>query len=230
MEKQTLNNHSGDHHGANQHHDGHYAGHHAGHHSAGHGHGHGGHHHDFKGIEEWVRRLDNPEREKKQLPNEVIAKLQLQDNHVVADIGAGTGYFAIRIAEAYPHLRVLAADSEQEMVDYLATQSTVRKLANLEPVIIDPANPKLPVKADLALIVDTLHHIDNRVDYLHALSENMESGSRIAVIDYATEAAEGPPPEFRLPAVQVVEDFKQIGYSLKQEFGFLPNQYFLIFE
>lgn len=219
MEKQTLHDHSEDHHGANQHHNAHHAGHH-----------HAGHHHDFKGIDQWVSRLDNPEREKKQLPKEVIAKLQLQDNQVVADIGAGTGYFAIRIAKAYPQVRVLAADSEHEMVDYLKSQSTAQSLANLEPILIDPAKPTLPVKADLALIVDTLHHIDNRVDYLKSLVGNMAPGSRVAIIDYAIEAAEGPPPDFRLPAAQVVEEFKQVGYALKQEFGFLPNQYFLVFE
>jgi ubiquinone/menaquinone biosynthesis C-methylase UbiE len=189
-----------------------------------------GHHHEFKGIEQWINHLDNPEREKKQLPTEVIVRLGLQRYDVVADIGAGTGYFAIRIAEAYPQVRVIAADSEPEMIDYLKAQATARKIANLEPVIIDPSKPHLPVKANLALIVDTLHHIDHRVEYLKFLGKNMAPGSRIAVIDYPTESRDGPPPELRIPIVEVVDELKQAGYTLEQNMKLLPNQYFLIFK
>lgn len=204
-----------------------------GHGNHGHSHGnhshHSGHHHDFKGIEQWIARLDTPEREKKQRPQEVIAKLGLQGTHVVADIGAGTGYFAIRIAEAYPQVRVLAADSEPEMVAYLKSQAAERNLANLDPLLLDPTEPNLPVQADLALIVDTFHHMHNRVEYLKSLRRSMAPGSRIAIIDYSVEALEGPPADHRISIADVVEELKQAGFRLEQDFGFLPDQYFLIF-
>lgn len=189
-----------------------------------------GHHHAFNGIEAWIARLSNPEREKKQRPNEVITKLGLQNHDIIADIGAGTGYFALRIAEAYPQVKVIAADSEPEMIGYLQTQSIERKLTNLEPILIDPAKPQLPSRANLALIVDTLHHIHNRVEYLNTLKENMAPGSRIAIIDYSIEAVEGPPADHRLPMAKVVEELNQVGYSLEHDFKLLPNQYFLIFK
>lgn len=189
-----------------------------------------GHHQRFTGIEAWIHKLENPEREKKQLPGEVIEKLGLQRNDVVVDIGAGTGYFAFRIAAAYPQVRVFAADAQQEMVDYLQSQSSVRKLSNLEPVRVDPFRPELPVKANFALLVDTLHHIHDRVAYLRFLRESMVPGSRIAVIDYPKEAPEGPPDDHRLPIVEVVDEFRQVGYTLEQALNFLPNQYFLIFK
>ena len=191
---------------------------------------HAEHHHGFRGIEQWITRLDNPERDKKQLPNQVIANLGLQSNDVVADIGAGTGYFALRIAEAYPQVRVIAADAEGEMIDYLKSQSKARKLPNLEPVIIDPSRPKLPVKANLALIVDTLHHIHNRIEYLKFLKESMAAESRIAVIDYPLESPEGPPADHRVPIVEVVDQLEEVGYALAQDIKLLPNQYFLIFK
>ena len=190
---------------------------------------HHGHHHDFKGIERWVAVLDNPEREKKQHPSKVIESLPIQNHDVVADIGAGTGYFAIRIAEMYPQVSVIAADAEQEMVGYLQSQSKARELPNLEPVLIDSSKPQLPVKANLALFVDTLHHIDDRITYLKFLKESLAGDSRIAVIDYKKEAVEGPPEAFRIAIPELVEEFKAIGYALESDLRFLPNQYFLIF-
>jgi cyclopropane fatty-acyl-phospholipid synthase-like methyltransferase len=186
--------------------------------------------HEFKNIEQWIARLDNPEREKKQLPNEVIAKLDLKSGDVLADIGAGTGYFALRIAAAYPQVRVIAADSEPEMVAYLQYQAAERKLANLEPIVIDPAGPELPAKASVALTVNTYHHIDNRVEYLKRLGANMAPGARIGVIDFNMESPEGPPPDHRVPTAQVIDEFNQAGYMLTQEWKFLLNQFFLVFK
>ncbi len=209
--------------------------HHVPHAQTGHGHHghhghHAGHHNEFKGIEQWRKVLEGPDRDKSQRPAEVIANLGLQPNDVVADIGAGTGYFAIRIAEAYPKVRVVAADAEQEMIDYLTTQSKARKLANLEPVTIDPARPELPVQANLALLVNTLHHINDRVAYIKCLNKSMAPGARIAVIDFTIEAPEGPPADHRIPAEAVRDELKQAGYALELDLKFLPNQYFLMFK
>lgn len=192
-------------------------------------HDHHGGHHTFSGIEGWIQRLDNPDREKKQRPREVIEKLDLHKGDVVADIGAGTGYFALRIAQAYPQVRVIAADAQREMVDYLKTQVKARDLTNLEPVVIDSVKPKLPVKADLVLLVDTLHHIADRTQYLSYLKESMAPGSRIAVIDYAKDAPEGPADQHRIAKEDVARDLEQIGYMLELDLKLLPNQYFVIF-
>ena len=159
----------------------------------------------------------------------MIAKLDLHDGDVVADIGAGTGYFALRIAAAYPQVRVVAADAQPEMIAYLETQARARGLTNLEPVVIHPARPALPVKADLALMVDTLHHIADRARYFSYLKGSMAPGSRIAVIDYAEDAPEGLPDQHRIPKEDVARDLEQVGYTLEMDLKFLPNQYFLIF-
>jgi thioredoxin reductase/SAM-dependent methyltransferase len=195
-----------------------------------HGH-HAGHHHLFSGgIERWLKALEGPERDKSQRPDEVIAQLGLQPNDVVVDIGAGTGYFALRIAEAYPQVRVVAADAQLEMIDYLASQAQERKLTNLDSVVIDPAKPELPVRANLALLVNTLHHIDDRGAYFNHLNGTLARGARIAIIDYGLEAAEGPPADHRISAEAVRDELMQAGYMLEQDLTFLPNQYFLIFK
>lgn len=204
---------------------------HGQHETTGHNHHdhHAGHHH-FRCINQWIAQLDNPEREKKQRPQEVIENLDLHDDDVVVDIGAGTGYFALRIAEAYPQVRVIAADAQREMVEYLETRAKAQNLTNLEPIVIDPARPELPVKANLALMVDTLHHIADRAQYLSHLKESMVPGARIAVIDYAKDAPEGPPDQYRIAKEDVASDLEQVGYTLKTDLKFLPNQYFLIFK
>lgn len=160
----------------------------------------------------------------------MIAQLGLQPNDVVVDIGAGTGYFALRIAEAYPQVRVVAADAQPEMIDYLAAQAQERKLTNLDSVVIDPTKPDLPVRANLVLLVNTLHHIDNRGAYFNHLTGNMAPGARIAIIDYGLESAEGPPATHRISAEAICDELAHAGYMLEQDLKFLPNQYFLIFK
>lgn len=189
-----------------------------------------GHHHAFTGIEQWISRLDFPEREQEQRPAEVIANLALQDNDVIADIGAGTGYFAIRIARLYPQVTVIATDAQPEMVNYLQSQSTEQNLANLQPIVIDPDQPQLPSLANLALIVNTYHHIADRVAFLRSLSDSMASGARIAIIDYTLDAPKGPPADMRVSVATVEDELQQIGYHLQSNIDLLPNQYFLIFQ
>ncbi len=148
----------------------------------------------------------------------------------MVDIGAGTGYFAIRIAEAHPGVRVIAADAEPEMISYLSSQARERDLANLQPVTIDPARPELPVRATLALLVNTLHHIGIGRLYFEHLNRSMAPGARIAIIDFPIEAPEGPPANHRISAEAVGDELRQAGYVLDAELKFLPNQYFLIFK
>ena len=78
--------------------------------------------------------------------------------------------------------------------------------------------------------MNTLHHIDDRVAYLAHLNKSMAPGARIAVIDYTSEAPEGPPADHRIPAETVSDELKQAGYALELDLKFIPNQYFMIFK
>lgn len=149
---------------------------------------------------------------------------------VVADIGAGTGYFATKFARALPKGRVYGVDSEPDMVKYLDTRAKRENLGNLTAAAAGPGAPRLPEKSDLIILVDVYHHIDKRETYFRQLQQSLKADGRIAVIDFRMESPEGPPPRMRIAPERVKKEMQGAGYSLAQEHGFLPNQYFLVFE
>lgn len=192
--------------------------------------GGGGHHdHRFTDAEKWARIFDDPEREAWQKPDEVIRTLRLPADAAVADIGAGTGYFAVRLARAIPKGRVYAVDAEPDMVRYLGERAKREGLANLVPVQAGPDDPKLPALVDVVLLVNTYHHIPGRVEYFRRLRGSLKPGGRVAIIDYRPDAPMGPPPAARVPPSTVTEELGRAGYVLVGRHGILPHQYFLVF-
>lgn len=187
------------------------------------------HRHDFSGAEQWSKYFDDPERDRWQKPHEVIHALGLPPDAVVADVGAGTGYFAVRLAHMTPTGRVFAVDIEPDMVKYLAERARREKLRNLEAVLGRPDDPRLPAKVDRVLVVDTYHHIGARSAYFGRLRGDLKPGGEVAIIDFAPESPVGPPPASRVPRQQVVDEMQRAGYVLSAEHTFLPNQYFLVF-
>jgi SAM-dependent methyltransferase len=188
------------------------------------------HDHGFGGAEHWAKVFDDPARDAWQKPHEVIQALKLAPDAVVADIGAGTGYFAVRLAHMTPQGRVYAVDTEPDMVKYLGERAQKSGLKNLLPVLAAPADPKLPGKVDLVLMVDVYHHIDQRAAYFRKLAGSLKAGGAIAIVDFTKESPVGPPPASRIAASEVKAEMKTAGYELATEHAFLPNQYFLVFK
>jgi len=188
------------------------------------------HQHSFGGAEQWAHVFDDPKRDAWQKPHEVIQALALKPNAVVADIGSGTGYFAVRFANMVPKGRVYGVDIEPDMVTYLAERAKREKLGNVIAIAGAPDDPRLPEKVDLIVMVDVLHHIDDRASYLSKLRGYLKPGGRIAIIDFRANSPDGPPKNERLSADRVKAEFKSAGFALAQEHGFLPNQNFLIFK
>jgi ubiquinone/menaquinone biosynthesis C-methylase UbiE len=189
-------------------------------------------HEPFKGVEKWERIFDDPKRDEWQKPQEVVDALGLKPGQIVADIGAGTGYFEKRLSKSVsPGGIVLAIDSEPEMVRHLGERALKEGTANVVPVLALPQEPFVPPgRADCVLVVDTYHHIDDRVRYFHRLKETLAPGGRIVVIDFHKRPLPvGPPPQHKLPREFVVDEMKQAGYRLEDEKTFLPYHYFLIF-
>lgn len=187
------------------------------------------HQHSFSGAERWAHVFDDPSRDEWQKPHEVIQALKLSPDAVVADIGAGTGYFAARIANMVPNGKVYAVDLEPDMVKYLAERAKRENRPNLIPVQATPADPKLPEKVDLVLLVDVYHHIDKRVDYFKRLAGSLKPGGRVAIIDYRLDAKDGPPRAARISPNRVAAEMKSAGFAVEATPGFLPRQYFLVF-
>ena len=187
------------------------------------------HQHGFGGAEHWAKVFDDPARDAWQKPHEVIQALKLAPDAVVADIGAGSGYFAVRLAHMTPQGRVYAVDTEPDMVKYLGERAQKSGVKNLVPVQGTPADPKLPEKVDLVLMVDVYHHIDQRAAYFRKLAGSLKPGGAVAIVDFTKESPVGPPPASRLAASEVKAEMTTAGYSLAAEHAFLPNQYFLVF-
>lgn len=187
------------------------------------------HRHSFSDAERWARVFDDPARDRWQKPDEVIAALALAPDAAVADIGAGTGYFAARLARAVPKGRVYAVDIEPDMVRYLGERAQREQLANLQPVQGKPDDPQLPAPADRVLIVNTYHHIGDRVAYFGRLRDRLKPGGRVAIVDFTLDSPIGPPRSARLAADVVRAEMERAGYALAASHEFLPHQYFLVF-
>ncbi len=189
--------------------------------------------HSFHDVRHWTKVFDDPKRDAWQKPVEVVQALRLSPGMTVADLGAGTGYFERHLAGAVGDGgTVLAIDTEPNLVVHLRQRAEEEKTSNVVPVLGSTDNPRIPAAgADLILIVDTLHHIDDRPSYLRRLRASLKPGGRIAVIDFKKEkSAVGPPIEHRLAREQVVEELGLAGYRLVEEPGLLQYQYFLVFE
>ncbi|WP_309891662.1 class I SAM-dependent methyltransferase [Archangium sp.] len=195
----------------------------------------GGHHgggmpHRFENAEEWAKRFEEPERDAWQKPDEVVAALALAPEAKVADIGSATGYFAVRLARAVPAGRVYGVDVEPDMTRYLGERAKREGLTHLEAVLGEPGDAKLPEAVDVALIVDTYHHISEREAWLRRLGEKLRPGGRVVIIDFRLESPKGPPARHKLSPEQVRGELEAAGYRLTRTHDFLPDQYFLEFQ
>jgi ubiquinone/menaquinone biosynthesis C-methylase UbiE len=188
--------------------------------------------HSFHDVAHWTAVFDDPARDAWQKPRELLQALAIRPGMCVADIGAGTGYFSPYLSAAVGDTgTVLAADTEPNLVKYLRDRAEREHTANVVPILASPSNPRLPAGAvDLIVIVDTAHHIDDRINYFRRLERVLKPGGRVAVIDFKKEDLPvGPPLEHKLDRADVVEEFRQAGYALVGEPDLLPYQYVLIF-
>ena len=188
--------------------------------------------HPFDDVTRWVAVFDDPARDAWQKPREVVAALALRPGMRVADLGAGSGYFSRWLSDAVgPTGTIFAVDPEPNLVGYLRTRAEREHTANVVPVLASFDNPRLPAGGvDLVLIVDTIHHIDDRLTYLRTLRRVLAPDGRVAVVDWRQGVLPvGPPPEHRLAREAVVSEMAASGYRLVAEPDLLPYQYFLVF-
>lgn len=189
-------------------------------------------HRRFDDVEHWVKVFDDPERDAWQRPALVVTELGIEPGSRVADLGAGTGYFAATLSKAVGESgTVFAVETEPALVAHLLARAEREELTNLVPVLASTGNPRLPAASiDLLLIVDTFHHIDDRLSYFADLRQVLAPGGRVAIIDWKKEKLPvGPAPDHKLAREQVVREMQQAQYELAAQSDQLPYQYFLIF-
>jgi ubiquinone/menaquinone biosynthesis C-methylase UbiE len=185
--------------------------------------------HRFDNPEELAKAFDDPARDEWQMPSRVIDALRIAPGQVIADIGAGTGYFTVRLARLAAKPKVYAVDIEPAMIEHLRHRMTAEGLTNAIAVQAAAEATNLPEPVDVALVVDTYHHIPNRVAYFSALKATLKPGARLAIVDFRKGAPSGPPEEFRFTPDQIEAELAKAGFSLQTTHEFLPRQIFLIF-
>jgi ubiquinone/menaquinone biosynthesis C-methylase UbiE len=185
--------------------------------------------HRFDNAEELAKNFDDPARDHWQMPARVIDALQLKAGDVVADIGSGTGYFTVRLAQSPAAPKVYAVDIEPSMRDYVTRRAAREGLKNVTAVLAGADRTNLPEKVDVALLVDTFHHIPKRVAYFAALKGELKPNARLAIIDFRKDSPEGPPVEFRFEPDQINAELAQAGFVVQETYDFLPRQMFLVY-
>jgi cyclopropane fatty-acyl-phospholipid synthase-like methyltransferase len=188
------------------------------------------HGHRFDNPEKWSAALDDPERDRWQKPDQVIAALSLKPTDLVTDIGAGTGYLSVRLAHHLTAGMVYAVDLEPNMVQHLTERAKANGIANLRPILATTASTNLPEQVDLGILLDVYHHISDRSDYFKRLADSLKPNGRIAIIDFRPDSPVGAPKEMRVSADQIQSEMMAAGYKLAAKYDFLPYQNFLIFQ
>lgn len=176
--------------------------------------------------------LERPTREREERTDLLVDSLPLEPDDVVADIGAGTGYFSIPIARSVPEGKVLAVDIQQEMLDIIQRRKRNGAPANIEPVLGTITDPNLPSNGvDLILLVDAYHEFSHPWEMGTAMAEALKPGGKLILVEYRAEDPGVPiKPLHKMTEAQSVKEMQAIGLEHVRTEDFLPQQHFMVFE
>jgi cyclopropane fatty-acyl-phospholipid synthase-like methyltransferase len=186
----------------------------------------------FNNPEIFIEKFDGVDRDEWQKPDEVIKSFKLRDDSVVVDIGAGTGYFSVRLAERVKNGKVICFEQASKMAEYLQNRVRDLGLTNVE-VRSDGTDGvfTLEKQADVIFSVDVYHHIQDPKRFFAEVAQNLSTDGVLVVIDRTEEKIEGQPTGHRVPAEKVIEEMGVVGFELVEKLDFLlPVQYYLSFK
>ncbi len=176
--------------------------------------------------------LERPDREETELPLKVVEQMQLRPSDVVADIGAGTGYFTFRIAERVPRGRVYAVDIQREMLAIIASRRLALKLNQVVAIQGSETDVRLPVESvDVVLMVDAYHEFAWPREMMASIVRSLKPGGRVILVEYR-----GEDPRVQIKRVhkmtvaQATREMAAVSLTWKETKDFLPHQHFMIFE
>ena len=176
--------------------------------------------------------LDRPSRLLQERPQVAVDRLELQPTDIVADIGAGSGYFATRLAARVPQGRVLAVDVQPEMLALLGEKLAAMRITNVEPVLGQEDSPNLPPNTlDLALMVDAYHEFAYPREMMTGIVTALKPGGRVVLAEYR---AENPLVMIKrlhkMSEAQVKREMATVGLRWLKTDDALPQQHLLFFE
>ncbi|QDK82035.1 class I SAM-dependent methyltransferase [Spirosoma sp. KCTC 42546] len=175
--------------------------------------------------------LERPEREQEERTDLLLKALQLKPTDVVADIGAGTGYFTFLMAPKLSKGKVLAVDIQPEMITYLTEGKAKHKVSNVEPVLGTESNPKLMASSiDIAILIDAYHEFSYPREMMEHITSALKPGGRVVLVEYRAEDPSVPIKELhKLSVAQATKEMKAAGLKLLKNDDRLPQQHIMFF-
>jgi arsenite methyltransferase len=179
----------------------------------------------------YVAQELDPARDNWQKPAEVIEALSIKKGMTVADVGAGAGYFTLRLAEAVgPEGLVYASDTNLDLLTQIVKKATEGGFANVKIFQARPSDPQLPfASVDIALVCDNLSRVDYIYTFFDMLRRSIKTGGRLAIIDWDMSSKVGPDRRLRRKRKEVRKIAEGMGFRLINSYDFLPHQYFMVF-
>lgn len=180
----------------------------------------------------YIAFLEDPERDHYQKPHEVLMSLGLKEGEVIADIGAGSGYFAFRFAHHVGDTgRIYAVDINPSMILYMNRRIRDMNLKNVVTVLAAPDDPFLfDHSIDRFFLCDTWHHIEKQTEYLALMKKMLKPGGQVIMIEFQKkDLPVGPPAQMKIAREDLLRQMETQGFQFVKENTFLPYQYFLVF-
>jgi len=180
----------------------------------------------------YIGALEDPKRDAYQKPHEVVHALGLKPGEIIADIGAGSGYFTFHLARHVGEKgKVYAVDVSPDMILHVNRRIREFKMNSVVSVLADSDDPLLPDQSvNRFFICDVWHHIENQTKYLSLMKKMLKPGGEVVIIDFhKKEFPVGPPMNMKIAREDVIKRLESNGYRLTKEHTFLPYQYFLVF-
>lgn len=180
---------------------------------------------------EKLGELEGPDRDEWQQPEQIMDKLLIADGSRVGDIGAGGGWFTVRLARRVgPNGRVFAEDIQRQMIESIDRRVKRDGLGNVETIHGTPLDPRLPPGLDAVLIVDTYPQLDDPVGLMTHVRRSLKPNGRLGIVDFKKDIL-GPGPDLdeRLEPEVIIRDAERAGLKLQAHETFLRYQYLLVF-
>lgn len=186
-------------------------------------------------IDTYIQNLERPERDEYQQPEKVVVALNIMPGMVVADVGAGSGYFTRGFAKTVGETgQVLAVDIEQKMLDYNKQELEKLGMANRATFILaKPDDPSISENSvDLVFLCNAYHHVEHHADYWSKIKSALKPDGRVVIVDFYHDERSGKlsfSKHHLVPRERVIANMEKVGLTLSKEHTFLPRQYFLEF-
>jgi ubiquinone/menaquinone biosynthesis C-methylase UbiE len=176
--------------------------------------------------------LEGPDRDEWQRPDKIKDALGVGEESVVADLGAGSGWFTIRLAgRVGPNGVVYAEDIQRPMIASIERRVDRIGLKNVRTVLGLSDDARLPVPVDAVLIVEAYHEMEHPVVLLRNVARSLKPGGRIGIVEFTKDGGgPGPAMEERVDPERVIRDAEAAGLSLRSRETFLKYQYMLVFQ